>query len=593
MIKVGSGRGPGPDRRRSWTPVEDADRPRRRHRDRGGRPRPPARDHARVPRPHLRVAVPAEGATDLRRRSDELAGASSTRSSTPPARATSHGDGIVLDDARRATSPTTAPGSRSRRWRSDERPRNWRSPRARSGSSSPAILVMFMQAGFAFLEAGLTRMKNVGHIAGEERPRSSRSRRSSTTSSASGSPSATAATGSSAAPASSRRSTSCSTIGQSPFSWFSADPGAAGYLFEVVVLRASRSRSSGARWPSGRGSGSTSPSASSSRSSTRSSRTGSGARTAGCSAQGMQDFAGSTVVHYQGALAGLAGRAPARAADRQVRRRREAERDPGPQHGVHDARRDHPLVRLVRLQPGLDAERRLRRRRLLRLRRAEHEPRGGGRRARRGHHVVARDQEARPLDDAERRDRGARRDHGGVRVRRPVGGDRDRLRRRARSSSLGVLFVERIGIDDPVGALAAHGMSGVWGTLSLGFLTVPALAEKLATGQRRPLLRRRLPPARRPGARPRRGRRVHVQHVVRDPAGCSRSRSGSAPRPKSRPPGLDVSEHGMWGYPSSTSRSRRLRHRDARPHGPCRTRSPPSPAADERAEATVVSSPRG
>src|SRR6059058_2222456 len=28
-----------------------------------------------------------------------------------------------------------------------------------------AVLVMFMQAGFALLEAGLTRMKNVGHIA--------------------------------------------------------------------------------------------------------------------------------------------------------------------------------------------------------------------------------------------------------------------------------------------------------------------------------------------------------------------------------------------------------------------------------------------
>ena len=28
-----------------------------------------------------------------------------------------------------------------------------------------AVLVLFMQAGFAFLEAGLTRMKNVGHIA--------------------------------------------------------------------------------------------------------------------------------------------------------------------------------------------------------------------------------------------------------------------------------------------------------------------------------------------------------------------------------------------------------------------------------------------
>ena len=32
------------------------------------------------------------------------------------------------------------------------------------------VLVIFMQAGFAFLEAGLTRMKNVGHIAAKERP---------------------------------------------------------------------------------------------------------------------------------------------------------------------------------------------------------------------------------------------------------------------------------------------------------------------------------------------------------------------------------------------------------------------------------------
>ena len=46
----------------------------------------------------------------------------------------------------------------------------------------------------------------------------------------------------------------------------------------------------------------------------------------------------------------------------------------------------------------------------------------------------------------------------------------------------GVLLVERIGIDDPVGALAAHGMAGVWGTLSLGFFAVPALSERLATG---------------------------------------------------------------------------------------------------------------
>src|SRR5439155_3728244 len=48
---------------------------------------------------------------------------------------------------------------------------------------------------------------------------------------------------------------------------------------------------------------------------------------------------------------------------------------------------------------------------------------------------------------------------------------------------VGVLAVERVGLDDPVGAVAAHGMSGVWGTLSLGFLTVPSLASKLGTGR--------------------------------------------------------------------------------------------------------------
>ena len=47
----------------------------------------------------------------------------------------------------------------------------------------------------------------------------------------------------------------------------------------------------------------------------------------------------------------------------------------------------------------------------------------------------------------------------------------------------GVLFVEKIGVDDPIGAIAAHGMAGVWGTLSLGFLTMPSLATKLATGK--------------------------------------------------------------------------------------------------------------
>src|SRR5438105_3794450 len=47
----------------------------------------------------------------------------------------------------------------------------------------------------------------------------------------------------------------------------------------------------------------------------------------------------------------------------------------------------------------------------------------------------------------------------------------------------GVIFVERIGIDDPIGAVAVHGMSGVWGTVATGLFAVPSLADKPAPGQ--------------------------------------------------------------------------------------------------------------
>lgn len=39
-----------------------------------------------------------------------------------------------------------------------------------------------------------------------------------------------------------------------------------------------------------------------------------------------------------------------------------------------------------------------------------------------------------------------------------------------------LMFTDRIGVDDPIGAIAAHGMGGVWGTLSTGFFTTPELA---------------------------------------------------------------------------------------------------------------------
>jgi len=46
---------------------------------------------------------------------------------------------------------------------------------------------------------------------------------------------------------------------------------------------------------------------------------------------------------------------------------------------------------------------------------------------------------------------------------------------------LGVYAIDRY-IDDPVGALTAHGLCGIWGTLSCGIFTLPALAAYNAVG---------------------------------------------------------------------------------------------------------------
>src|SRR5256714_3832387 len=167
-----------------------------------------------------------------------------------------------------------------------------------------AVLVMFMQAGFAFLEAGLTRMKNAGHIAGKNVLIFGIC---SLVYWAVGfgfafghgggfigvhgfAPSVHALT----------------SVGQKPFDWFTEIPGAAGYLFEVVFAGVSLAIVWGAMAERAKlwvyfvfgvyftlvysivshwiwhGDG-------------------------WLFHKGMQDFAGSTVVHYQGALAALAG----------------------------------------------------------------------------------------------------------------------------------------------------------------------------------------------------------------------------------------------------------------------------------------------
>ena len=46
---------------------------------------------------------------------------------------------------------------------------------------------------------------------------------------------------------------------------------------------------------------------------------------------------------------------------------------------------------------------------------------------------------------------------------------------------LGVYAIDKV-IDDPVGALSAHGLAGIWGTISCGIFTAPRLAQYNAFG---------------------------------------------------------------------------------------------------------------
>jgi Amt family ammonium transporter len=47
----------------------------------------------------------------------------------------------------------------------------------------------------------------------------------------------------------------------------------------------------------------------------------------------------------------------------------------------------------------------------------------------------------------------------------------------------GVLMFDRLRLDDPVGALSAHGLAGIWGTLACGLFTSDRLAEAVGVGK--------------------------------------------------------------------------------------------------------------
>jgi len=112
----------------------------------------------------------------------------------------------------------------------------------------------------------------------------------------------------------------------------------------------------------------------------------------------------------------------------------------------------------------------------------------------------------------------------------------------------GVLWIESIGIDDPIGAVAVHGLAGVWGTLATGIFALPALASNLATGSGGLLYTGSF-------------RQLGVQALGILAVGAftftasfgalwvMKRTAGIRVAASVEQAGLDVSEHGMWGYP--------------------------------------------
>jgi len=408
-----------------------------------------------------------------------------------------------------------------------------------------AVLVMFMQAGFAFLEAGLTRMKNVGHIAAKNVL---------TFAIASivfylvgfgiafGDGGNGIFGGSGFAPSVDQ----LLAVGAAPFSWFGSLPGSAAYLFQAVFCgvslaivwgaMAERTRlwvyfafsavytliySVAAHWIWG--------------------------ANGWLASLGMQDFAGSTVVHYQGALAGLAGalllgprigKFDAEGKPNAIPGHNMAfvalgvlilwfgwfGFNPGSTLGV-----DFPEVGFfayVALNTNVAAA-------------------GGVLGA------VATSWLVIKKPDLSMMLNGAIGALVAITAACAFVAPWAALLIGVVAGAIvvyGVLLVERLRIDDPIGAIAAHGMAGVWGTLALGFVASPALAEKIGIGSGGLLYGGGL-------------NQLGIQALGLAAVGVFtfaasfgvlatfKALWGIRVEPEVETAGLDVSEHGMWGYP--------------------------------------------
>ena len=134
---------------------------------------------------------------------------------------------------------------------------------------------------------------------------------------------------------------------------------------------------------------------------------------------GMQDFAGSTAVHMIGATGGLAVLLLLGPRRGKYARRRHATGDTRAQHAAVRPGGADPVAGLVRVQPGLDAQRAGR---ALPRDPDRHAARGRGRRHHGDHHRRVEDEVHRHRHGRQRRDRRAGGHHRAVRLRRAVGG---------------------------------------------------------------------------------------------------------------------------------------------------------------------------
>ena len=113
---------------------------------------------------------------------------------------------------------------------------------------------------------------------------------------------------------------------------------------------------------------------------------------------------------------------------------------------------------------------------------------------------------------------------------------------------LTVIGVDRIRVDDPIGAIAGHGVGGVWGTLSAGLFTTGALADANGVGKAGLFY----------------GGGLHQLGVqaagiaavfafVFVASGATfllcKVTVGLRVTAQQEVEGLDIHEHGMWGYP--------------------------------------------